>query len=93
MILVKQISDDRKHKPSYIAAVWHEKIAWLCLTDMVQPFIDKLAQPFLSPCHPASPSKIRLDVANPSVQVTLGPGKFPWFNVNKGPVCEAYVTF
>lgn len=52
-------------------AVWHEKIAWLCLTDMAQPFTDKLAQPVLSPGHPASSSKIRLDGTNPTIQVIL----------------------
>lgn len=73
--------------------VWHKKTAWLCLTDMAQPFIDKLAQLVLSPCHPGSPSKIRLDAANPSVQIIPGCGKFPWHNINKGPMCETYVTF
>lgn len=90
---VRQISDDRKYKPLYTPAVWHEKIAWLCLTDMARSFIDKLTQPVLSPCHLASSSKIRLDVTNPSVQVILGCRKFSWLNINKGPMCETYVTF
>lgn len=90
---VRQISDDRKYKRSYKAAVWPKKIAWLCLTDMAQPFTDKLAQLVLSPGHPGSPSKIRLEVANPSVQIILGCGKFPWLNINKGPTCEPYATF
>lgn len=47
----------------------------------------------LSPCHPGNPSKIRLEVANPSVHIILGSGKFPWLNINKGPTCETYVTF
>lgn len=74
-------------------AVWHEQTAWLCLTGMAQPFIDKLAQPVLSPGHPMSPSKIRLDAANPSVQVTLGFRKCPWLNINKGLICETYAAF
>lgn len=89
---VRQISDDGKYKPSYMPAVWHEKIAWLCLTDMAQPFIDKLAQSVLSSCHPASASKIRLGVTNSSVPVTLSCGKYPWLNIYKGPMCETYVT-
>lgn len=90
---VRQISDDRKYKLLYMPAVWHEKIAWLCLKDMAWPFIHELAQPVLSPCHPASSSKIRLDVTNPSVQVIPGYKKFSWLNINKGPMCETYVTF
>lgn len=72
-------------------AVWHEKIAWLCHTDVAQPFIDKLVQSVLSPCHPASSSKIRWDVTNPTIQVILGCRKFPWLNINKG-LCVRHVS-
>lgn len=74
-------------------AVWQEKIAWLCHTDVAQPFIDKLVQSVLSPHPPASSSKIRWDVTNPTIQVILGCRKFPWLNINKGPMCETCVTF
>lgn len=74
-------------------AVWHDQTAWLCLRGMAQPFIDKLAQSVMSPGHPVSPSKIRLDAANPSVQVTLGFRKCPWLNINKGLICGTYVAF
>lgn len=80
---VRQISSNRKYKPSYMPAVWHEQTAWLCLTGMAQPFTDKLAQPLLSPCHPVSPSKIRLDATNPSTQVILGFRNCPWLNIKK----------
>jgi hypothetical protein len=74
-------------------AVWLEQTAWLGLIGMAQAFIDKLAQPVLCTCHPASPSKIRLDATNPSVQATLGFRKCPWFNINKSPMRKTYATF
>lgn len=85
---VRQISNDRKYKPPHTPAVWQE--AWLP-GDALQTCTDRLARPVLSPCHPASPSKIRLDVTNPSVQVLLGCRKCPWLNTNKG-LCVRHMS-
>lgn len=90
---LRQTSDNGIYKPPSLPAVWHVKSAWLCLTNMTQPFTDKLIQPVPSPGRPESSSNIRLDVTNSSAQVIQVDGKLPWLNINKGAMCETHVTF
>lgn len=89
METVWQISNDRKYKPSYMPAVWHEQTAWLCLTVRIRPFTDKLEHLACLPYYPASPSPIRLEAIHPSVQVTPSLRKCPWLKINKRPMCGA----